>query len=424
MQTSSPVFPQSEDRAFIRQKYWVLAKLCFALVMALTTWFSATAVMAQLKIHWQVSVPQAAWLAVAVQLGFVLGSVFSAITSLADLVPARLLMAGASIAVAVVNALLLVAQNGTQAVCLRVLTGVLLAGVYPPAVKFISTWFRQNRGIALGCVIGALTLGSATPHAVNALGGADWHFVILSTSAATLVAAALFLLTLSDGPFSFPKVKFRPSEVGTALSDRRFLLCTVGYVGHMWELYALWSWLLFFVSARLSALGRPDQSLASIITFAIIALGAPSCVAAGVIADKIGRPLTTVSLMAISGLCALLIGVVFPDAQWVFLAVGLVWGGSVIADSAQFSAIVTESGQRFVGTALTVQMGAGFAITVPAILALPYAAAWLDGWRWVFLVLVPGPLLGSLAMLVLHYRDRREPRRDQDPLDLVPSLTR
>ncbi len=363
--------------------------------------------MSQLKIHWAVDAGEATWLAVAVQVGFVLGAVLSAVASLSDLIPPRILMAAAATAVAVVNLFLLAAQTPFQAILLRVLTGVLLAGVYPPAMKFISTWFRQGRGVALGCVIGALTLGSAMPHAINALGGVGWRGVIIATSVASFMAAALFMMALSDGPYPFPKTRFQPSQVGAALSDRRFLLCTVGYLGHMWELYAMWSWLLFFISERLRALGRPDADFASFLTFLIIAIGTPSCIAAGYVADKVGRPLTTIGLMVVSGLCAVSIGFVFHAGQWEFLAVGLLWGITVIADSAQFSAIITESGQRFVGTALTVQMGAGFAITILAILMLPSVALWFHGWQWVFLALAPGPLVGSLAMAALT---RLEPR--------------
>ena len=255
------------------------------------------------------------------------------------------------------------------------LTGVLLASVYPPALKFVATWFVKGRGIAFGCVIGALTLGSAMPHAINALGGLGWRGVIVATSLCAFAGTALVLLALRDGPYPFPKAGFRPSEVRAALSDRRFVLCTIGYLGHMWELYAMWSWLLFFVTDRLKALGHPDSSWASALTFIVIAAGTPACVAAGAIADTLGRSTTTIALLAISGLCAATIGFAFDAPGWVFLLVGLVWGASVVADSAQFSAIVTESGATFVGTALTVQLGLGFGLTVAAILILPSVAA-------------------------------------------------
>ena len=402
----SLVAPRLEGRSAADRespaRYWALAKLSLAVVLTLTTWFSATAVMPQLKEHWHVTSAEAVWLAVAVQLGFIIGAMLSAMTSLADLLAPRLLMAIAAASVGVVNILLLVAGSAEQAVVLRVLTGVMLAGVYPPSLKFVATWFQKGRGIALGCVIGALTLGSAMPHAINALGGVGWHGVIVATSLAAFAGAAIFLFALREGPFPFPKVGFKPSEVGLAISDRRFLLCTAGYLGHMWELYAMWSWMLFFVTDRLKTMGEPNSSLASAITFLVIAAGTPACIAAGSIADRIGRPITTIAMLAISGACAAAIGFVFVSPSWLFLAVGLVWGAAVVADSAQFSAIVTESGARFVGTALTVQLGAGYAVTILAILILPTVADWFGGWRWVFLVLVPGPLVGGLAMAALR----------------------
>ena len=379
-----------------------LAKLCLAVVLSLTTWFSATAVLPQLKALWHVTPSESVWLAVAVQLGFMIGALVSATTGLADLLPPRVLMAIASAAVGIVNGLLLVAQSAEQAVVLRILTGVLLAGVYPPSLKFVATWFKQGRGIALGCVIGALTLGSALPHLINAAGGVGWRGVIVATSLAAFAGAALTLLALREGPYPFAKVRFTPGDVGAALSDRRFVLCTVGYLGHMWELYAMWSWLLLFVTDRLRLLGRPDPAWASTITFLVIAAGTPACVAAGSAADRIGRPITTIAMLAISGTCAALIGWVFVAPSWMFLTIGLVWGAAVVADSAQFSAIVTESGAQFVGTALTVQLGAGYAITLLAILVLPWIATSLGGWRWAFAALVPGPLVGGIAMAMLR----------------------
>lgn len=281
-------------------------------------------------------------------------------------------------------------------------TGLLLAGVYPPALKFISTWFRERRGVALGCVISALTLGSALPHLINAMGGASWRVVIVGTSLLTFTGAALIFTVLEEGPFPFPKTGFRSRQVAAALSDRQFLLCTAGYLGHMWELYAMWSWLLYFVTDRLRALGQPNASWASFLTFVIIAAGTPACIAAGVASDRIGRPLTTICLLAVSGTCAAIIGFMFEANAWLFLTIGLVWGATVVADSAQFSAIVTESGGKFVGTALTVQLGAGFGLTIVAILTLPEVAQWLQSWRWVFLALVPGPVIGVIAMIAFR----------------------
>lgn len=383
-------------------RFLVLGVLCFCVVLSLTTWFSATAVMPQLRSHWNLSQSDSTFLALAIQLGFVVGAVASAAIGLADILSPRILMAGASIALAFVNLGLIFVSSAWGAIALRILTGVLLAAVYPPSLKLISTWFRRGRGTALGCVIGALTLGSAAPHAINALVSLDWEVVIIATSAASLFSGIL-IFAVREGPYSFAKSRFDPSQLGKTLTDRVFLLCTVGYLGHMWELYAMWTWLLSFVRARLSAGGAAPGDLASILTFLIIAAGAPACVLAGAVADRIGRTFTTVALMMISGSCAAVIGATFNGPLWLFMLVGLIWGATVVSDSAQFSTIVTEAGiPSQIGTSLTMQLGAGYALTVVAIWLLPTVTHWLGGWQWAFLALVPGPIIGSCAMAMLR----------------------
>lgn len=381
----------------------VLLLLCLCVVLSMTTWFSATAVMPQLQAYWNVTPQQTAWLAVAVQLGFAIGAVGSAATSLADIVPARYLMAASSAGVAVANLGPLFVHDANTGIILRIITGVLLAGVYAPALKLISTWFKKGRGVALGSIIGALTLGSAMPYAINAMGGLDWRIVIATTSVASLVAAILMVTCLRDGPYPFAKTTFSPRQIKETLTNRVFLLGTIGYLGHMWELYAMWTWLLVFVKARLVASDIDSVYMASLLTFCIIAVGAPACIFAGAAADRIGRTAMTFILLVISGTCAGVIGLTFDVPLWLFLAVGLIWGATVVADSAQFSTIVTEAGNpKLVGTALTMQLGLGFALTIPAIWLLPMAEHWLGSWQWVFLILVPGPVIGAAAMAMLR----------------------
>lgn len=387
----------------------MLLALCGCVVLCMTTWFSAAAVLPQLRQLWQLSDAAAGWLTIGVQLGFVAGALAAAVTGLPDRLPPRQLMAGAAVAAAAANLGLLWAPDAEVALALRVATGVLMAGIYPPAMKLIATWFRRGRGVALGSVIGALTLGSALPHAVNAAGGLPWQGVIAAASLATFAGGAGVLL-LREGPYPFPRARFDAGRLGQALADRAVLLATAGYLGHMWELYAMWSWMLAFLRARLAEDGpAASGSLASWLTFLIVAAGAPACVLAGRLADRMGRTTVTIAAMALSGACALLMGVVYAGPLWLVLLVGLVWGASVIADSAQFSAVVTEVGDpALVGTALTAQMGLGFGLTALAIGLVPLMADWL-GWQWAFAMLAPGPMLGILAMLAL--RRRPEARR-------------
>ncbi|HUH07087.1 MAG TPA: MFS transporter [Egibacteraceae bacterium] len=379
-----------------------LALLSGAMVLAMTTWFSASAALPQLVAEWRLSSTGAAWLTIAVQLGFVAGGLISAGFSLADVIaPKRLILLGATGA-ATANLLLLAVTGPAPALVLRFLTGMFLAGVYPPALKEMATWFRRGRGTALGIMVGALTLGSATPHLVNGLGGADWRVVIVVTSTLTLAGGAMTELTARDGPFPFPKAPFDPRQIGRALHNRGVRLASAGYFGHMWELYAMWAWFAAFYASALSARAATDpQVSASIATFAVIGVGLLGCWAGGILGDRWGRTRTTALAMGVSGTCSLIIGLLHGAPPWVLLTVGLIWGFWVVADSAQFSTMVTEvADQSYVGTALTLQLAIGFTLTVATIWLIPILRDALT-WRWAFAFLAPGPLLGMLAMLRL-----------------------
>ncbi|MER8830904.1 MFS transporter [Mesorhizobium sp. M0938] len=385
-------------------RWSVLALLCVAVVLSLTTWFSATAITPELKAAWQLSGATEAWLTNGVQIGFVAGALTSSLVNLPDIVRLNRLMAVSALLAAAANAFLLTQPEPAGLVAARILTGVALAGVYPPALKLVSTWFVRGRGLALGAVIGALTLGSSLPHLFRALSGAlDWQLVVVAATIATLVGAAIFWFFASEGPYPFGKAVFDPRQIGAVFRDRPLVLVNIGYLGHMWELYAMWAWLLAYSRAALEVQQHASPALASLLTFLSIAAGVGGCLIGGVLSDRFGRSLTTAGLMIVSGTCALAIGFVFDGPLWLFALVAVVWGVSIIGDSAQFSAAVTELGdRRFVGTALSVQLGLGFALTVLVIWLVPQVAAWLGGWRWAFLLLVPGPFIGATAMLALR----------------------
>src|SRR5438067_1089554 len=217
----------------------------------MTTWFSASAVVPQLRDAWHLSGTGRAWLTIAVQLGFVVGSLLSSVLNLADIVDPRFVIAGGALGAAAVNALILAAHGLALALPLRAATGFFLAGVYPPALKLIATWFRRGRGVALGILVGALTLGSAAPHLVNGLGGLDWRVVIAVTSLLTLGGGLIVLAFVRAGPYPFPRAVFDPHQARRVLANRGVRLSSLGYFGHMWELYAMWSWFLVFADARL-----------------------------------------------------------------------------------------------------------------------------------------------------------------------------
>jgi MFS family permease len=386
-----------------------LVLTCLTLVLSLATWFSATAVLPQLRAAWSLNDAQAAWLTISVQLGFVAGAVGSASLGLADRIAPNRLMAAGAAGAALANAGLLVAGGLPAAIVFRLATGACLALVYPPALKLLSTWFVKGRGLALGSAIGALTVGSALPHLINATLDLGWRDAVKITTASTLLGAVMALGLLRTGPYPFTRAPFDIRDLGAVLANRGFRLATGGYLGHMWELYAMWAWLLVLVRLRLGPEG--GASLAALLTFAGIAAGAPACVLAGWLADRLGRPAVTMGAMIVSGACAAVIGFTFDGPLWLFVLVAVLWGASVIADSAQFSALVTERGDpRFVGTALTLQLGSGFALTGLSIWLMPLAAGWLGGWRWAPLLLVPGPALGVLAISRLLEARAARPR--------------
>ena len=379
-----------------------LALLAAALVLSMTTWFSATAVVPQLRAEWDLGNTAAAWLTIAVQVGFVAGALVGSALSVADVFPPRFVILVGSLGAATANLVLVAADGAEVGIAARLATGFFLAGVYPPALKLASTWFRRGRGTALGIVVGALTLGSAVPHLVNGLGGLDWQVVVWVTSALTALGGFVVFLGVPEGPYSFPSARFDPRQARLVLRNRGVRLASLGYFGHMWELYAMWAWFLVFFAA-VAADGRE----AAYATFAVIGVGAAGCWVGGVLGDRWGRPETTAAMMAVSAACALVIGLLADAPSAVVLTLGLVWGFAVVADSAQFSTLVTElAEQAYVGTALGLQMAVGFALTVPTIWLLPFLEDEV-GWRWAFAFLVPGPLLGILAMLRLRRLERR-----------------
>jgi MFS family permease len=384
-------------------RFRALFILSICIVLSMTTWFSATAVIPKLQSIWNLTPTLSAWLTIGVQLGFVLGAIGSSIVSLSDVISSKKLMIYGSIGAAAANLGLLLVESAYLAIFFRVMTGVFLALVYPPSLKLISTWFTRGRGLALGALVGSITLGSAAPHFINAIGGLGWELVVVSTTLATLSGALIIGLFVHEGPFPYPRAPFHLGRIGQVFKNRGILLASLGYFGHMWELYAMWAWFLTFTQMSFIELNIDNPSAASFFTFAAIGMGALGCIVGGILGDRWGRTATTSLMMCISGSCALLAGFVYDGPLWMLIALGLIWGFTVVADSAQFSTIVTELGDpMYVGTALTMQLGIGFMLTVITIWLLPLAADNLNSWQWVFLILIPGPLIGTGAMLLLR----------------------
>ena len=383
-------------------RWRALALLAAAELLGMSPWFSASAVVPALRAEWGLSASGGAWLTLAVQLGFVAGTLVSAIGNLPDVFRTRRFLALSCLAAAAANGLFAVAARGLPgAVALRFATGFFLAGVYPPAMKVLATWFRRGRGLALGVLIGALTLGKAAPYLVNALATGRWRTDVLVVSALAASGGLLIAFFVGDGPYAPPVARFDPRQLRRVFAARGVRLACFGYFGHMWELYAMWTWAPLMIRESFAKTGAP-RSLGEIAAFLVIGSGAAGCVAAGVLADRVGRTVVTSWAMAISGTCCLVTGFLFGASPWLLLAVAVVWGASVVADSAQFSAAVTELADPvYMGTALTMQMCVGFLITTVSIEIVSFLSA-AAGWGLAFAALAPGPALGIAAMLRLR----------------------
>jgi MFS family permease len=379
-----------------------LTLLSIAELFGMALWFSGSAVVPALSREWNLSSSQVSWLANAVQFGFVAGTLLSATLNLADIITTRHLFAICALLGALTNAFFgLYAHDPQTAIVLRFLTGVCLAGVYPPGMKLMATWFRERRGMALGVLVGALTLGKATPYLVNAIGSSNWRMNVLFVSLLAIIGGFIVLLFVSDGPHALPPASFDLTQIVKVFKNRGVRLASFGYFGHMWELYAMWIWIPVLIRASVTA-QKGNPIFAEVGSFLVIGAGAIGCVVAGLIADRVGRTVVTSWAMAISGSCCLLVGFLYGGSVLPLLLLAVVWGASVVADSAQFSSCVTELGDpQYIGTALTLQMCIGFLLTTISIELIPKVVD-LVTWRYAFIILAPGPFLGVLAMLRLR----------------------
>jgi MFS family permease len=382
-------------------RWRVLALLGFAELLGMSLWFSASAVTPQLRSIWGLTLAEAAWLTTVVQLGFVCGTGIAAVLNLADVIPAGRLFSACALLGAAVNAAILGAPGYPSALVLRFLTGFFLAGVYPPAMKMTATWFRSQRGLAIGVIVGALTVGKAIPYLVRALPHVGVRPVVLTASVGAMSAALIVAVGYREGPYPFTSRPFSWTHVGDVVRVREWRLATASYLGHMFELYAFWTWIPSFLAASVAvnAGGRfRAPRLISLLAFATIAIGGLGSVWGGLFADKRGRErLVSISLF-MSGACCLLSGFLFGRPIWMLGALAMTWGFFVIADSAQFSTLVTESvPPHTVGTALTVQTSLGFLLTMLPMQLVPLIAQ-RAGWRWGFVVLALGPVAGIAAI--------------------------
>lgn len=390
-----------------------LALIALCQVLALSVWFAGAAALPGIAQSTTLSPFAQAALSSGVQLGFVAGALVSAGLGLADRVEVRVLFAIGAAAAAFATALAAFSEPGGAAMIgLRVLTGAALALVYPVGMKMAASWAKGDAGLLVGLLVGALTLGSAAPHLFPVFAGdLGWQTPFLISASLALLSAVLILAARS-GPAFKRAAHFDPSAIRLALARPALRLANLGYLGHMWELYAFWAWLGAFLYAYAIHNDLPASAWPGMLTFTVVASGAIGALGAGWLADRIGRTLVTSAAMAISGTCALLTGLLWDAPLMALTALLIVYGITVIADSAQFSAAIAElAPPDQAGSLLTLQTAAGFALTVVTVQALPF---WVEvtGWRFAFAPLAIGPAIGVWAMLRL--RGRPEARQLAD----------
>ncbi len=378
----------------------MLALLASGEFLGMTLWFSATAVTPSLVREFQLSPGQTAWLTMAVQGGFVAGTLVSAALNLADLLRAQRLFAVGCVLGAFATAAITRVEGPTAAILLRAATGAALAAVYPTGLKIAAGWFRRRRGTALAVLVASLTIGQAFPHLLASLLGPDsWRLQMLVTAGLAVAGGTVVLLFVREGPYAVLTETFDPHAASRVYRDPRTRYAVFGYLGHQWELYAMWTWIGTFAAASLAARGQADVSrAASVAAFIGVGAGAAGCLMAGLAADRLGKVRVAAIALRVSGSCAALSALVYgahPALLYLFVAI---WGTAVVADSAQFSALVADNSRpEYVGTALTVETCSGYLLTMLTIRVIPWLAP-VVGWQWVFLALVPGPVFGAWAM--------------------------
>lgn len=381
----------------LKNPRFILPVIVFSQFAGTSLWFAGNAVLPDLILELSLELSAIGYVTMAVQAGFIVGTLVFASLNVADRYSPVRVFFGCSLLGAIFNLSVILASGYVSLLAARFLTGFFLAGIYPVGMKIASDWHKEGLGKALGFLVGALVLGTAFPHFLKFAGSElPWRFVMISTSVLSAAGGLLLLLTVQDGPYRGRKGDFKPSVMFKLFKDKNFRSAAFGYFGHMWELYAFWAFVPVMLAYYDSGLGNTLNI--PIWSFSIIAAGSISCMVGGYISLRKGSKfVASVSLM-VSGICCLISPYIFDLPVWLFLMIMVVWGISVVSDSPQFSTLVAQSADRaYVATGLTLVNSIGFATTIISIQLMTYM--WVKFTSpWIFLILLIGPMLGFMSI--------------------------
>jgi MFS family permease len=401
----------AKNTVFETQKR-VLLIIIFSQFCCTSLWFAGNSIIDDLVSTFNLSAESLGYISSSVQFGFIVGTFLFALLTLSDRFSPSKVFFVCAVLGALFNLMILYPKNSIYTLLsFRFLTGFSLAGIYPVGMKIASDYFEKGLGKSLSFLVGALVLGTAFPHLITSFElNLKWEIVIYTTSLLALAGGLLILVFVPNGPYQKLAAKFDSSKIFKVFQNKSFRSAAFGYFGHMWELYAFWTFVPVLLLAYSEFHNTPLNI--SLFSFIIIASGTVSCILGGYIAHHFGSKKTATWALTLSGLCCLLSPILFlVNSSVLFISFLLIWGMTVIADSPLFSTLVAQnSDPKSKGTALTIVNCIGFSITIVSIQLLNYLITEFQLVQFAFLTLALGPIIG----LVFLKRSQSTPPQNQN----------